>query len=124
MVGFFAPTPDFVASHGDAMWAVFVAAVCFTYAFTHARRRSVVRFLTSFVRLLFCLGLALSIDLVVYVWWYRPSDQEWRLGAYILSAIAVVWGLPAFVAGYFGRILRDRLTMRSSEPRPGQKLST
>ena len=124
MVGFFAPTPNFVASHGDTMWAVFAAVISFLYAFLQARRRSVVRFLALFGRLLFCLSLALFIDFMIYVWLYRPDDHEWPLGAYILSFIALSYGAPAFVLGYVARILHDRLTMRSSEPPTGEKIST
>lgn len=96
----------------------------FLYAFLQARRRSVVRFLALFGRLLFCLGLALFIDFMVYIWLYRLDDHEWPLGAYILSFIALRYGVPAFVLGYIVRILRDRLTMRSSQPPTDPKPST
>ncbi len=88
MVGFFLPASDFVAFHGITMWGVFAAVVCFAYAFVQAGSRSVLRFFTLLIRLLLCLGLALFIDFVVYVCWYRPNDHEWPLGAYILSVIA------------------------------------
>jgi len=94
------------------------------YAFVQAGSRSVLRFFTLLIRLLLCLGLALFIDFVVYVCWYRPNDHEWPLGAYILSVIAVVWGSPAFILGYIFRILRDRLIMRSSGPPTAEKIST
>ena len=122
MVGFFAPSP-FAADHGATMWAIFAAAISFLYAFVQARQRSILRFLAFFGRLLVCISLALFIDFVVYVRWYRPDDHEWSLGAYILSFIALSYGVPAFVLGYVARILRDRLTMRSSEPPTGEKIS-
>lgn len=124
MVGFFALTPDFVASHGDTMWAIFAAVISFFYAFLQSRRRSVPRFLALFARLLFCLGLALFIDFMVYVWLYRPDDREWQLGAYSLSFIALSYCVQAFVLGYIARMLRDRLTMRSSQPPTGEKISS
>ena len=62
IVGFFAPTPDFVASHGPTMWCAFAAVVCFLYAFVQAGQRSPLRTLLLFVRVLFCLGVALSMD--------------------------------------------------------------
>ena len=118
MVGFFAPSP-FAADHAATMWAIFAAAISFLYAFVQARQRSVLRFLALFGRLLVCISLALFIDFVVYVWWYRPDDHEWSLGAYILSFIALIYGSPAFVLGYIVRIARDRLTRRFSQPLTG-----
>ena len=111
MVGFFAP-PPFAADHGLTVWAVFAAAICFLYAFVQAGQRSILRFFTLFVRLLVCLALALVIDSLVYVWWYRPDDHEWPLGTYFLSFIALIFGCSAFILGYIVRILRDRLTLR------------
>ena len=112
MVGFFAP-PPFAADHGLTVWAVFAAAICFLYAFIQAGQRSILRFFTLFARLLLCLGLALFLDSMIYVWWYRPGDHEWSLGTVFLSLTALIFGCSAFISGYVARILRDRLTPRS-----------